>query len=120
MLQVQIADSLRKKKEALYSADTLYSTLKSLNEVYAGYEKILTGTSEPASNDTLHALGQAIDSAIAIVLGVSSRSLFREVDLLADMLNASLNGQREKTDSFTGYIDNFSDVYDSYASQPSR
>jgi hypothetical protein len=120
MLQIQIADSLREKKEAIYSDVTLYSALKSLNEAYVSYEKILAGISEPASKDTLHALGQAIDSSKVILSGVSSRSLFREIDLLAHKLNASLNSQSEMTDSISGRIEHFADFFDSYASQPSN
>ena len=120
MLQAQIADSLHKKKEAVYAADTLYSALKSINETYLGYEGVLTGMSEPVSNDTLVALGQAIDSTIALLSGVSSRSLFREIDLLVNTLNDSLNIQKDMAGCLSGHIVNFSDAYDSYTSQPSR
>jgi hypothetical protein len=120
MLQAQIADSLHKNKEAVYAADTLYSALKSINETYLGYEGVLTGMSEPVSNDTLHALGQAIDSTIALLFGVSSRSLFREIDLLVTTLNDSLIIKKDMSGCLAGHIVNFSDAYDSYTSQPSR
>jgi hypothetical protein len=120
MLQAQIADSLHKKQEAVYAADTLYSALKSINETYLGYEGVLTGMPEPVSNDTLHALKQAIDSTIALLTGVSSRSLFREIDLLVNTLNDRLNIQKDMAGYLSGHIVNFSDAYDSYTSEPSR
>lgn len=120
MHQAQIVDSLDKKKEAIYAAGTLYSALKALFEAYLGYEKILTGTFEPLTKESLHALGQAIDSTIAHLSGVSSRSLFREIDLLVSTLNSSPSIQSDMAGGLSGHIVCFSDVYDSYASQPSR
>lgn len=120
MLQAHIADSLNKKKEAIYLADTLYSTLKFLNETYLGYEKVLTSKSEPLSKETLGALGQAIDSTIAHLSGISSRSLFREIDSLVVSLNANLNIQNDLSGGLSGHIVVFSDAYDDYAGQPSQ
>ena len=120
MLQVQIAVSLHKKIEAVYTADTLFSALKSINETYLGYEGVLTGQTDPVSNDTLSALNQAIDSIISHLSGVSSRSLFREIDLLVNTLNDSLNSQEDMAGCLSGHIVNFSDAYDSYTRQPSR
>jgi len=120
MLQAQIADSLLKKIEAVYTADTLYSALKTINETCLGYEGALTGETEPVSNDKLIALKQAIDSIIAHLSGVSSRSLFREICLLVNTLNDSLNIQKDMAGCLSGQIVNFSDAYDSYTSQPSR
>lgn len=120
MLQAQIADIFRKKKEAIYSADTLYSALKSINEAYLGYESILTGMPEPVSNDAKHALVNAIDFTIGLLAEVSTRSLFREIDSLVNTLNDNLINQEDKTDCLSGHIIDFSDAYDSYASQPSR
>lgn len=120
MLQAQIADSLHKKIEAVYTADTLYSALKYINETYLGYEGVLTGQTEPASNDTLRALNQAMDLIISHLSGVSSRSLFREIDLLVNTLNDSLNIQKDMAGSLSGHIVDFSDAYDSYTRQASR
>jgi hypothetical protein len=120
MLQAQIADSLLKKIDAVYTADTLYSALKSINETYQGYEGVLTGQPEPVSNDTLSALKQAVDSIIAHLSGVSSRSLFREIDLLVNTLNDSLNIQKDTAGCLSDHIVYFSDAYDSYTRQPSR
>jgi len=66
MLQAKIADSLLKKIEAVYTADTLYSALKSINETYLGYEGVLTGQTEPASNDTLRALSRPSTQSLLI------------------------------------------------------
>jgi hypothetical protein len=120
MLQVQIAVSLHKKIEAVSTADTLFSALKSINETYLGYEGVLTGQTEPVSNDTLSALNQAIDSIISHLPGVSSRSLFREIDLLVNTLNDNLNSQKDMAGCLSGHIVNFSDAYDSYTRKPSR
>lgn len=120
MLQAQIADSLQRKKEAIYAADTLYSALKSINETYLGYEGILTGMSEPVSNDAKQALAQAIDLTIAILSGISSRSLFREIDLLVNTLNDSSIIKKDVAGCLSGHAVTFSDTYDSYTTQPSR